>query len=47
MYDCRLPVFYAGMLEAGGHMPPPDFGRSEGAAWQRRRAALLLAHPDF
>ena len=26
---------------------PPDFGRSEGAAGQRWRAALLLAHPDF
>ena len=32
---------------AGGAAAPPDFGRSEGAAGQRRRAALLLAHPDF
>ena len=33
----------AGMAEAGA----PDFGRSEGAAGQRRRAALLPAPPDF
>ena len=32
---------------AGGAAAPTDFGRSEGAARQRRRAALLLAHPDF
>ena len=25
----------------------PDFGKIEGAAGQRRHAALLLAHPDF
>ena len=36
------------MAEAGGRTPPPpDFGRIEGTAGQRRRAALLLAHPDF
>ena len=32
---------------AGGAAAPPDFGRSEGAAGQRRRAALLPAPPDF
>ena len=32
---------------AGGAAAPPDFGRSEGAAVQRRRAALLPAPPDF
>ena len=26
----------------GGQFPPPDFGRIEGAAGQRRCAALLL-----
>ena len=31
----------------GGAAAPPDFGRSEGAAGQRRRAALLPAPPDF
>ena len=38
------------MLQAGGQggrMAPPDFGRIEGAARQRRRAALLLAPLDF
>jgi hypothetical protein len=25
----------------------PYFGRIEGAAGQRRRIALLIAHPDF
>ena len=44
------------MAEAGGResvRPPQDFGRIEGAAiiegaaGQRQRAALLLAHPDF
>ena len=38
------------MAEAGGRgggIRPPDFGRIEGAAGQRQRAALLLAHPDF
>ena len=32
-----------------GGVRPPDFGRIEGAAsaGQRRRAALLHAHPDF
>ena len=32
---------------ARGAAAPPDFGRSEGAAGQRRRAALLPAPPDF
>ena len=32
---------------AGGAYAPPDFGRSEGAAGQRWRAALLHAPPDF
>ena len=32
---------------AGAAATPPDFGRSEGAAGQRRRAALLPAPPDF
>ena len=32
---------------AGGAAAPPDFGRSEGAAGQRRRPALLPAPPDF
>ena len=32
---------------AGGAAVPPDFGRSEGAAGQRWRAALLPAPPDF
>ena len=32
---------------AGEAAAPPDFGRSEGAAGQRRRAALLPAPPDF
>ena len=40
-------TFKAGMLDAGGQGGVPDFGRSEGAAGQRRRAALLLAPPDF
>jgi hypothetical protein len=31
------------MAEAEG----ADFGRREGAARQRRRAALLFGHPDF
>ena len=40
--------YITGMLEAGGGAyDPPDFGKSEGAAGQRRRAALLLAPPDF
>ena len=30
---------------AGGAIAPPHFGRIEGAAGQRRRAALLLAPP--
>ena len=30
-----------------GAAAPPDFGRSEGAAGQRRRAALLPAPPYF
>ena len=34
----------AGMQQAAAH---PDFDRSEGAAGQRRRAALLPAPPDF
>ena len=33
--------------EAGGAYAPPDFGRLEGAAGQRRHAALLLAPPTF
>ena len=32
---------------AGGAIAHPDFGKLEGTAGQRRRAALLLAHPDF
>ena len=32
---------------AGGAAAPPDFGRSEGAAGQRRRAALLPNPLDF
>ena len=40
-----------GMLEVGGQggltPHPADFGRSEGAAVGRRRAAILLAPPDF
>ena len=32
---------------AGGAAAPPDFGRSEGAARQRRCAALLPAPLDF
>ena len=32
---------------AGGAAAPPDFGRSEGAAGQRRHGALLPAPPDF
>ena len=38
---------HAARWEAGGAAAPPDFGRSEGAAGQRRRAALLPAPPDF
>ena len=34
-------------MHQGGTAAPPDFGRSEGAAGQRRRAALLPAPPDF
>ena len=30
-----------------GGRTPPDFGRIEGAAGQRRRTTLLLTHPDF
>ena len=29
----------------GGQLPPPHFGRIEGVAGQRRRAALLFAPP--
>ena len=32
---------------AGGAAAPPDFGRSEGTAGQRRRAALLPAPRIF
>ena len=38
---------HGGSGGAGGAQAPPDFGRIEGAAGQRLRAALLLAHPDF
>ena len=39
----------SGVAEAGGQVAyaNPDFGRIEGAARQRRGAALLLAHSDF
>ena len=37
---------HVGGGEAGGAAAPPDFGRSEGAAGQRQRAALLPA-PSF
>ena len=30
---------------AGWAIADPDFGRIGGAAWQQRRASLLLAHP--
>ena len=32
---------------AGGAAAPPDFGRSEGVAGQRRRPTVLPAPPDF
>ena len=37
----------SGMSQAGGAAAPPDFEGLEGAAGQRRRAALLPAPPDF
>jgi hypothetical protein len=40
----------AGMLQAGGQgeaYAPLDFGRPEGAAGQRQRAALLLISFDY
>ena len=41
-------AFLSEMAEWGaGCAQPPDFGIIEGAAGQRRHAALLLAHPDF
>ena len=51
MAEWQAILFSPGMLEGGrqgGQLPPPpDFGRSEGAAGQRRRAALLPAPPVF
>ena len=49
MAEWQAILFSPGMLEGGrqgGQLPPPDFGRSEGAAGQRQRAALLPA-PSF
>ena len=34
-------------VSGGWAIAHPDLGRLEGTAGQRRRAALLLAHPDF
>ena len=36
-----------GDMGGGVGVGPPDFGRIESAARHRRRAAFLLAHPDF
>ena len=46
---CRSIFLMQGCTKwrAGGAAAPPDFGTSEGAARQRRRAALLPAPPDF
>ena len=43
-YDRHVPK---GGGAVGARAPPPDFGRSEGAAGRQRRAALLCAPPDF
>ena len=40
-------IYFRGGGSGGQGALPPVFGRIEGAARQRRRAALLLAHPDF
>ena len=49
--ELKFPNLTSGILQAGGRgacpPPPPDFGRSEGAAGQLRRAALLLAPPQI
>ena len=43
-----LHIRHVGRGRAGGaSAPPPDFGGSEGAAGQRRCAALLPAPPRF
>jgi hypothetical protein len=47
IFKIRIYDTPAGMLQEGGTYAPPDFGRIEGAARQRRRAALLLAPLDF
>ena len=53
LFDPNFSVIFlfAGMSEGGtgGQLPgaPPDFGRSEGAAGQWQRAALLLAPQIF
>ena len=36
-----------GSGEPGEAYAPPDFGRREGDAGQRRQTALLLVHSDF
>ena len=50
-FEINRPLLYlyrdAPRGGAGGAAAPPDFGRSEGAAGQRRRTALLPAPPDI
>ena len=43
----RCPAAPSDLPKPGGAAAPPDFGRSEVAAGQRRRPALLPAPPDF
>ena len=55
VYSCQGKVFladamaflYRGGGSGGGGVSSPDFGIIKGAARQRQRVALLLAHPDF
>ena len=48
MYTYGMYTYQACNKGGGrGGQAPPLFGRSEGAAGQRRRAALLPAPPDF
>ena len=47
LYEIAFEYEYRDLNKGGarGAIAPPHFGRIEGAAGQRRRAALLLAPP--
>ena len=45
--DGILKLMHNRGISCGWAIAHPDFGKLEGTAGQRRRAALLLAHPDF